>query len=100
MTIPTTPVPLSEAEAHLLELVEGVRRQRQRIALTRNGETEAVLLSIDDLEGLEMTLEILSDSEAIVRISESLAALERGAPGSDMATVWQDLARKPPQGPE
>lgn len=94
MTIAATPVPLSEAKAHLTELVERVRREHERIALTRNGETEAVLLSVDDLEGLETTLEILSDPEAVVRISQSLAALERGAPGSDMATVRQDLARR------
>ena len=49
-------------------------KQHERIALTRNGEAEAVLLSVDDLEGLEMTLEILSDTDAVARISESLTA--------------------------
>ncbi|MHB8290492.1 MAG: hypothetical protein ACYDEY_14910 [Acidimicrobiales bacterium] len=43
--------------------------------MTRNGEAEAVMLSVDDLEGMEMTLEILGDSEGVGRISESLAAL-------------------------
>jgi hypothetical protein len=51
------------------------------------------LLSVDDLEGLEMTSEILGDSEAVARISESLAALGRGEPGADMATIRQALAR-------
>ncbi|MGX7827261.1 type II toxin-antitoxin system Phd/YefM family antitoxin [Actinokineospora sp. 24-640] len=54
--------------------------------MTRNGEPEAVLLSVDDLEGLEMTLEILGDSESSARISESLSALGRGAAGADLAT--------------
>lgn len=49
---------------------------------------------VDDLEGLEMTLEILGDGDAVARISESLAALGRGEPGADMATVRQDLARR------
>jgi hypothetical protein len=62
-------------------------------SLTRNGEPEAVLLSVDDIEGLEMTLKILGDADAVARISESLAALERGEPAGDMATVRQDLAR-------
>jgi antitoxin YefM len=53
-----------------------------------------VLVSVDDLEGLEMTLEILGDTEAVARISESLAALGRGEPGVDLATVRQDLARR------
>lgn len=94
MTIAATPVPLSEAKARLSELARRVRRQHERITLTRNGEAEAVLVSVDDLEGLEMTLEILSDAQAVTRIGESLADLERGEPGADLDTVRQDLARR------
>src|SRR5271155_3744578 len=92
MSVDSTPVPLSEAKARLSELARRVRLQHERITLTRNGEAEAVLLSVDDLDGLGMTLEILGDSDAAARISESLAALGRGEPGADLATVRQDLA--------
>ena len=94
MTIAATPVPLSEAKARLSELTRRVRRQHERITLTRNGEAEAVLLSVDDLEGMEMTLEILADADAVARIGESLAALGRGEAGADLETVRQDLARR------
>ena len=78
----STPVPISEAKTHLSGLARRVRLQHERITLTRNGEPEAVLVSVDDLEGLEMTLEILGDGDAVSRISESLAALGRGEPGA------------------
>jgi antitoxin YefM len=94
MTIASTPVPLSEAKAHLSELARRVRQQHERITLTRNGQAEAILLSVDDLEGMEMTLEILGDSHAAARISESLAELGRGETGADLDTVRQDLARR------
>ncbi len=94
VTIAATPVPMSEAKARLSELARRVRKQHERITLTRNGEPEAVLVSVDDLEGMEMTLEILADAEAVARIGESLAALGRGEPGADLATVRQDLARR------
>ena len=94
MTIASTPVPLSEAKARLSELARRVRLQHERITLTRNGEAEAVLLSVDDLEGLEMTLEILGDTQSVARISESLASLGRGDAGADLATVRQNLARR------
>src|ERR1039457_2304 len=93
MTIAATFVPLSEAKARLSELARRVRQQHERITLTRNGEAEAVLLSVDDLEGLEMTLKILGDSDSVARISESLAALGRREPGADLARVRQRLAR-------
>ena len=41
-----------------------------------------------------MNLEILGDIHAVARISESLAALGRGEPGADLATVRQNLARR------
>lgn len=94
MSIAATPVPLSEAKARLSELARRARQQHERITLTRNGEAEAVLLSVDDLEGLEMTLEILGDTDAATRISESLAALRRGEAGVDLATVRADLHRR------
>ena len=94
MSIAATPVPLSEAKARLSELTRRVCQQHERITLTRNGEPEAVLLSVDDLEGLEMTLEMLADTDAVARISESLAALARGEPGADIATVRQDLTHR------
>lgn len=90
----STPVPISEAKAHLSDLARRVRAQHERITLTRNGEPEAVLVSVDDLEGLEMTLEILGDREAVARISDSLEALGRGEPGADLATVRADFARR------
>jgi prevent-host-death family protein len=94
MTIAATPVPLSEAKAHLSELARRVRTQHERITLTRNGEPEAVLLSVEDLEGLEITLEVLGDSEAVRRISDSLAAVDAGDRGVDLDTVRADLARR------
>ncbi|MGC1286951.1 MAG: type II toxin-antitoxin system Phd/YefM family antitoxin [Streptosporangiaceae bacterium] len=87
MSVAATPMALSEAKARLSELARRVREQHERFTLTRNGEPEAVLLSVDDLEGLEMTLEILGHSDSVARISESLAALGRGEPGADMATM-------------
>ncbi|MBS9535973.1 type II toxin-antitoxin system Phd/YefM family antitoxin [Mycobacterium sp. M1] len=94
MTVAATSVPLSEAKARLSELARRVRQQHERITLTRNGEAEAVLLAVDDLEGMEMTLEILGDTDAVARLSESLASLEVGDPGVDLDTVRQDLARR------
>ena len=94
-----TRAPLSEAKARLSELARRVRQQHERITLTRHGEPEAVLLSVDDLEGLEMTLGILGNAEAVARISESLEALRRGEPGADMGAVRLDLAQRRVAGP-
>jgi len=94
MTDAATPVPLAEAKTHLSALARRVREHHERLSLTRNGKPEAVLLSVDDLEGLEMTIEILGDTEAVARIAASLAELEDGEIGVDLATVRADLSRR------
>ena len=90
----TTPVPLSEAKARLSELVRRVHQQHERITLTRNGEAEAVLVAVDDIEGLELTLEILGDDDTYDQISESLTALRCGEPGASLDEARRILARR------
>jgi len=58
-----TTLPFSEAKAHLSELADKVEREHDRILVTRNGRPSFVLLSPDDLESLEETLEIVRDPE-------------------------------------
>ncbi|MGH3939060.1 MAG: type II toxin-antitoxin system Phd/YefM family antitoxin [Pseudonocardiaceae bacterium] len=85
---------LSDAKARLSELGRRVSEQHERVTVTRNGEAQFVLVSVDDLEGLEITLEVLSDTEAVGRIAESLASLESGGPGATVAELRADLARR------
>ena len=61
-------LPLATIKARLSEIVDRVERSHERVTLTRNGRPAAVLISPDDLEALEDTLEILSDPEAMKEI--------------------------------
>lgn len=64
-------VPFTEAKAHLSELVDRVVRERERIYVTRNGRPAAVMLSPDELESLEETIEILGDRKLLESIRRS-----------------------------
>ena len=54
---------VAEARANLAKLVSGAIKTNERSVITRNGEPAAVLLSIDDYESMNETLEILADPE-------------------------------------
>ena len=71
-------LPLSSVKAHLSEIVDRVEGQHERVVVTRNGHPAAVLISPDDLEGLEETLAVLSDQTLMRRISEGEAAAKAG----------------------
>ena len=60
------------------EFVDRVDREHERVVVTRNGRPAAVLISPDDLESLEETLELLSDQSAIRELVEAEAAVAAG----------------------
>ncbi len=64
-------VPFTEAKAHLSDLVDRVLREHERFVLTRNGRPAAVLLSPEDLESLEETVDILEDRTLLESIRKS-----------------------------
>ena len=71
-------LPFSEAKAHLSELADRVERQHDRILVTRNGRPSFVLVSPDDLESLEETIEILGDDELMDSLRKSRAEAADG----------------------
>lgn len=71
-------LPLSEVKARLSEIAEEVVATHERVQITRNGREYVVLLAARDLESLEATLELLSDSAAQARIASAERDIERG----------------------
>ena len=71
-------IAFTEAKAHLSELVDRTSREHERFVVTRNGVPAAVLLSPDDLESLERTVEILQDKALLGSIRTSRREASEG----------------------
>jgi prevent-host-death family protein len=71
-------LPLAEIKAHLSKIVDRVEEHHERITLTRNGRPAAVLVSPEDLEALEDTLELLADPRARTEIEQARKEIARG----------------------
>lgn len=83
-------IPFTEVKARLSELVDRVWREHDRVVVTRNGRPVAVLISPDELEGLEETLDLLSDED--VRASLRRAKAQDEADQAEILTY--DEARE------
>ena len=81
---------LSDAKARLARLLRDVEELGEEVFITRSGRPAAVLLSIDDYEGLHETLEILADAELRESVRRGLAELERGELVGE-SEVWSGL---------
>ncbi len=71
-------IPLSEAKSRLSELADEVSRTHERVNVTRNGREHVVIIASEDLESLEATIELLSDSAALRRIAQAEEELAGG----------------------
>lgn len=71
-------IPFSEAKAHLSELADRVEKEHERILVTRNGRPSFVLVSADDLDSLEETLDILRDGDLVDSIRRSQREAAKG----------------------
>lgn len=68
----------SDVMAYLSELAERVEQEHERILVTRNGRPSFVLMSPDDLDSLEETLDVLGDPELVASLARSRAEQEGG----------------------
>lgn len=71
-------MPLSEAKAHLSEVVNRVSGQHERVTVTVHGEASAVIVSPDDLERLEETIAVLADGEMMRQLMQAESDLAAG----------------------
>ena len=70
---------LADAKAHLSEIVDLVEGQHERVVITRHGRPVAIIMSPDDLEGIEETLDILSTPGALEEIRAADAEVRAGS---------------------
>lgn len=71
-------LPLAEIKKRLSEIVDGVEDRHDRVVLTRHGRPVAVIVSPDELESLEETLDLLSDPNARREIHNAEASVTVG----------------------
>ena len=73
-----TTLPLSTVKARLSQIADEVHRTHERVTITKNGRSYLVLMSAEDLESIEATLELLADAEAVRRVEQGRQDLAAG----------------------
>ena len=70
-------LPLADARKDFSGIVDEVVNTHERVVVTRHGEPAVMLVSVDDFEALEETLDILGDKRLLADIQRSLASTRR-----------------------
>jgi antitoxin YefM len=70
---------LADVKNRLSEVVERLEREHGRVVITKHGRPAAVVLSVEDLEALEETLDVMSSKGLLADIREALDEREHEA---------------------
>lgn len=86
---------LADVKNRLSEVVDQLEREHGRVVVTKHGRPAVVMLSVEDLESLEETLEIMSDQQLMDEIREGRAELAAGR--GEVLTHEEVLAQVTPE---
>ncbi len=78
MTSAAEHLPLADVKNRLSEVVDRLEREHGRVVITKHGRPAAVVMSIEDLEGLEETLDMLSKPTLMRRIRKADTEIAAG----------------------
>ncbi|MBF4509201.1 MAG: type II toxin-antitoxin system Phd/YefM family antitoxin [Aeromicrobium sp.] len=71
-------LPLADVKARLSEIIDRVEGEHERVIVTRRGRPAAVILSPEDLDALEETLDLLSTPGLLDELRRGERDLEEG----------------------
>ena len=66
---------LADVKNRLSEVVDRLEREHGRVVITKHGHPAAVVMSLEDLESLEETLDVMDSGALLDDIREALAEL-------------------------
>ncbi len=82
-------VPFTVARATLSDLLDEVHASRDHVVITRNGRPVALLMSLDEYESLQETIDVLSDEDTLAALRESEEDVKAGRTYS-----WDEVKRE------
>ncbi len=71
-------LPFTDARRELSKLVDLVSKNHEHVVITKQGRPEAILMSADEFEGWQETLEIMADPKARRAIRGGLRDVRAG----------------------
>ena len=80
---------LADVKNRLSEVVDRLEREHGRVVITKHGHPAAVVISVEDLESLEETLDIMDNAGLLSDIRQSLTEL--GATGAEVLSKEEAL---------
>ena len=83
-------LPLSEVKSKLSELVDIVDRRDEPVTITRNGRAVAIIVSKEEYDGWQETVEILRDPQFLKEIRDGIRRLAHTRKRHTVKELFED----------
>ena len=71
-------IPFTDARARLTELLDDVEARHEHVVITRKGRPAAVIVSPEEWDAIEETLDVLQDEQTLADLRESAKDVKAG----------------------
>lgn len=85
----TKTLPITKARENFTDLVDRAGRLLEECVITVNGEPKAILMSVQELDSLKETLDILSNPKLMKELNEAEEEATRGE-----VIAWEDFKKE------
>ena len=85
-------LPISEARKKIFLIAEEVQKPGTHYTLTQKGRPKAVIMSADEFESWQETIEIMSDPKLMEEIRQTKEDFEKGR--MDKFITWEEMQKK------
>lgn len=84
---------ITEARKNLYALVDAARNPGMAVAITHNGTPKVVVMSYEEYEGWQETMEIMADPELSTALDEAVHDMQAGKLHTDTMSL-EDAKKK------
>ena len=83
---------VTQLKPQILKVISMAAKAGQEYVVTKNGHPAAVIMSFEEWESWKETMEILSDSKAMMRIRKNRSYFKRGGRGKTLDEIFGKAA--------
>lgn len=83
-------LPLAEAKAHLSGVLDELARTSEPVTITRHGKPAAVIVTPEEVESINLTMEWLADPDHAAEMTEAHESVAAGT-GTSLDAMREEL---------
>jgi prevent-host-death family protein len=73
-----TYIPINDAQTRFVEMMNEVHNNDSTVAITKNGVSEAIIMSMEQWKAIQKTIEILADRSILKQLQASIREEQEG----------------------